>query len=244
MLPEQWVLRPAGGKANFAVAFDPAFATTPPMQALESLLDQHAACGRLRVTLSHHHVRLLLAPAPPAWLNHEEMRAWLGAALAPALGDLAGQSGWRLAWDLTPPGQAIVVAAMPDVLLAGLNAVCQQRGIKLVGVRPWLAEAWQCRRGQLARATGWYAVLEPGRQVLLRLQSGRPVALRQRLAAADAASELLGLLARESLLADFPAGGNLWVERAGISTDWSSLAGRYAVHELAGPTELAQALLQ
>lgn len=243
MLPERWVLRPAGGKTQVESAFDAAFDTIPPMQTLETLLDRHAASGRLRVTLSHHHVRLLLAPAPPAWLNHAEMRAWLGAALAPALGDLAGQSGWRLAWDLTPPGQPIVVAAMPEALLEGLRAVCQPRGIKLVGMRPWLAEAWQRRRSQLARATGWYAMLEPGRQVLLRLQGGQITALRQRQAAADTASELAGLLARESLLADLPAGGDLWVERAGISTDWSSLAGRYAVHELAGPTELAQALL-
>jgi hypothetical protein len=177
-------------------------------------------------------------------LKHEEMRTWLGAALTPALGDLSDQIGWRLAWDLTPPGQAIVVAAMPGELLNGLDAICQRRGIRLVGVRPWLAEAWQRRRRQLARATGWYGVLEPGRQVLLRLQGGRPVALRQRQAGADLATELDALLARESLLANLPAGGDLWLERAGISADWTRLAGRYAVHELAAPAELAQALLQ
>ena len=241
LLPDRWVLRPAGG----AVHVDAAFDTAAPMRALETLLDKHAPSGRLRVTLSHHHVRLFLALSPPAWLKHQEMRVWLDAALAAALGDV-GEKGiaWRLAWDLTPPGQPIVVAAMPEALLAGLHAVCQQRGIKLSGVRPWLAEAWQRRRGQLARATGWYAVLEPGRQVLLRLQNGQPVALRQRQASTEAALELDSLLARESLLADAPAGGDLWLERAGISPDWGRLAGRYTLRELAGPTEFAQALLQ
>ncbi len=253
LLPDRWVLRPAASKTHvesvFDADFDTGFDTLPPFQALEHLLDQHAATGRLRVTLSHRHVRLFLAPAPPAWLNQSEMQTWLESALASALGaagDLSGKSssGWRLAWDLTPPGQPIVVAAMPNDLLAALHAICQQRGIKLLGVRPWLAEAWQRRRGQLARATGWYALLEPGRQVVLRLQDGRPLALRQRQTAADVAVELDGLLARESLLADFPAGGDLWVERVGISPDWGSLTGRYALHELAGSTDFAQALLQ
>lgn len=241
LLPDRWVLRPAGGKAQVEVAFDVA----APMQALEFLLDKHAVSGRLRVTLSHHHIRLFLAPSPPAWLKHQEMRVWLDTKLAAALGD-AGEkeTTWRLAWDLTPPGQPIVVAAAPESLLEGLHAVCRQRGIKLAGVRPWLADAWQRRRGQLARATGWYAVLEPGRQVLLRLQNGQPVALRQRQTSIEAALELDSLLARESLLADAPASGDLWLERAGIRADWASLAGRYTLHELAGPNELAQALLQ
>lgn len=243
LLPDRWVLRPAGGAAQVDV--DAPYDAAAPMQALEALLDRHAPGGRLRVTLSHHHVRLFLAPSPPAWLKHQEMRVWLDGALAATLGDV-GEKGtaWRLAWDLTPPGQPIVVAAMPEVLLEGLHAVCQSRGIKLSGVRPWLAEAWQRRRGQLARATGWYAVLEPGRQVLLRLQGGRPIALRQRQTGAEAALELDSLLARESLLADAPAGGDLWLERAGVGSDWGSLSGRYALHELAGPTDFAQALLQ
>ncbi len=248
LLPDRWVLRPAASKTPVETMFDADFDAIAPFQALERLLDQHAASGRLRVTLSHRHVRLFLAPAPPAWLSQTEMQTWLETALASALGaagDLSGNSsGWRLAWDLTPPGQPIVVAAMPNDVLAGLHAICQSRSIKLLGVRPWLAEAWQRRRGQLARATGWYALIEPGRQVVLRLQDGRPLALRQRQTGADVAVELDGLLARESLLADFPAGGNLWIERVGISPDWGSLAGRYTLHELAGSTDFAQALLQ
>jgi hypothetical protein len=115
-----------------------------------------------------------------------------------------------------------------------------------------LADAWQRRRGQLARASGWYAILEPGRQILLRLQHGQTVALRQRQTGSDPAAELDALLARESLLADLPVGGPLWLEQAGgrqgqaQSRDQiaSKLAGRYAVHEFSGPADLAQALLQ
>lgn len=240
MLPDRWVLRPAATAAQFEALFDAA----APLPALEALLDQQGVRGRLRVTLSHQHVRLFLAPAPPAWLQPAEMQIWLDAALTPALGAASPAGAWRLAWDLTPPGRPLVVAALPAALLQGLAEVCRPRGIQLAGVRPWLAEAWQRRRRQLARATGWYAVLEPGRQVLLRLQNGCVTGLRQRQAGADAAAELQGLLTREALLADLPAGGELWLERVGGRPDLQALAGRYSVHELAGPVDPAQAWLQ
>ena len=244
LLPDRWVLSPAGGKAQLVAEFDAnAYDVAAVLLALEGLLGRHAVKGRLRVTLSHHQVRLFLADAPPVWLQRDEMQAWLANALAPALAEADQAHGWRLTWDLTPPGKPIVVAALPESVLLGIETVCRQHGVKLVGVRPWLAEAWQRRQRQLGRSSGWYAVLEPGRQVLLRLQGGQVTALRQRQSGADAGAELDALLTREALLADLPAGGDLWLERAGVKPDLSGLAGRYNVHELAGPLELAQALL-
>ncbi|OYY93766.1 MAG: hypothetical protein B7Y41_09860 [Hydrogenophilales bacterium 28-61-23] len=249
LLADRWVLRAAGGATPIEVEFD----GDTPLPALETLLEKNNVSGRLRITLSHHHVRLFLAPAPPAWLNREEMLAWIGATLATTLGGLGDKSGgWQLAWDITPPGQPIVVAAVAETLSAGINALCHKRGIKLIGMRPWLAETWRRRSGQLAHATGWYALLEPGSQILLRLRRGRPVALRQRQTGADPAAELEALLARESLLADLPVGGPLWLERTGAGLDReriseklaARLGGRYALHELAGPTDIAQAMLQ
>jgi hypothetical protein len=248
LLADRWVLRPSGSQTQI----ESVFTDNKPLPALESLLEQQAVSGRLRITLSHHHVRLFLAPPPPAWLNRAEMLIWIGAALEATLGE---KTGWSLSWDLTPPGQPIIVAALPEPLWVGIHALCAQRDIKLTGVRPWLADAWQLRRGQLARATGWYAILEPGRQILLSLQHGQTVALRQRQTGSDPAAELDALLSRESLLTDLPAGGPLWVEQAG---GWqgqgrqgqgrdqfaSKFGGRYAVHEFSGPADLAQALLQ
>jgi len=238
MLPGRWVLAPTGGKPQVEAAF----AAGDPLPALDDLLAQHLPGGRLRVTLSHHHVRLFLAAAPPVWLGRAEMHAWLASQLASSLAQADHADTWRLTWDITPPGRPIVVAAMPEAVLQGLQGVSQQRGIKLVSTRPWLADAWR-RRRQLARASGWYAVLEPGRQVLLRLRAGQVTTLRQRHCGDDAVAELDALLTREALLGDLPAGGDLWLERFGVGGDWSALAGRYSVHEFAGPLDPAQALL-
>ena len=213
------------------------------LQALDELLGDAKLGGRARVTLSHHHARLFLLPAPTVWLRQAEMRPWLAAQLAPALG--GGAAGeWRFAWDLTPPGQPILVAALEARMLDDLGALLARRGLALAGARPWLAAAWN-RRRQLAGATGWYALLEPGRITLLRLERGRPRLLRQRQAGeGDPAGELRALLARESLMEGIAEGGNLWLERAGVASDWVGLGGSHSVHELAGPADPALALLQ
>jgi hypothetical protein len=212
------------------------------LPALDALLAETHLRGRAHVTLSHHHARLYLLPAPAVRLRQREMQPWLRAQLADALGGNAA-TDWRLTWDLPVPGQPILVAAVENALIDGLAATLARHGLSLAGVRPWLAAAWN-RRRQLGRADGWYALLEPGRMTLLRLARGRPVALRQRQAgASDLAADLRALLARESLLAGVADNGELWLERAGINSDWSGLRASYRVHELAGPNDPVLAML-
>lgn len=219
------------------------------LHALDELLAETKPRGRARVTLSHHHARLFLVPAPTVWLREREMKPWLIAQLAEPLGAEAANH-WRLTWDLTPPGRPILVAALENSVLDNLSATLGRHGLSLAGARPWLATAWNKRR-QLARANGWYALLEPGRMTLLRLQRGQPVSLRQRQTGADTsgeaggniAADLRSLLARESLLAGVADAGDLWLERAGVVSDWSGLRGSHTVRELAGPSDPALALL-
>lgn len=211
------------------------------LRALDELLAAHSVTrGRARVTLSHHHARLFLVPPPPVRLRQRETRPWLDAQLGDALG--GNPADWRLTWDLAPPGHPILVAAMENALLDGLAATLGRHGLGLAGLRPWLADAWN-RRRQLGRASGWYALLEPGRVTVLRLLHGQPVILRQRAVGADMGGDLGALLARESLLAGLEDGGDLWLERAGVNGDWSRLGAGYRLHELAGPADPALALL-
>lgn len=209
------------------------------LAALDVLLADSSVHGRVHVTLSHHHVRLFLLPAPAAWLRAREMRPWLEDRLAASLGNVAD---WRLTWDPAPPGRPVLAAAMRGALLDELAATLGRHRLALAAVRPWLAAAWR-RRRRLTRGDGWYALLEPGCATLLRLARGRPVGLRQRAIDGEPATQLAAMLARESLLADAADGGELWLERAGVGGDWSGLRQRHPLHELAGPSDPAQALL-
>lgn len=218
---------------------------TDGLETLDELLREMQSRGRAQVTLSHHHARLFLLPPPPVRLRQREMQPWLLAQLASPLAN-AGEAtaDWRLTWDLTPPGRSILVAAVATALLDGLAATLGRHGLSLAGARPWLAAAWGRRR--LQRASGWYALLEPGRMTLLRLAGGQPVSLRQRQAGSagsDIAAELRTLLTRESLLAGVADSGELWLERAGVGSDWACLRASHTLHELAGPSDAALALL-
>jgi len=211
------------------------------LEALEGLLAEHAGRGRARVTLSHHLARLFLLPPPPAALRRAEVEPWLRDRLAAALDGGASPADWSLTWDAAEPGRAVLAAAMEKRLLDELAACLGRHGLHLAGLRPWLAAAWG-RRSQIRRASGWYALLEPGRITLLRLLKGRPQSLRQRAWSGAPDAELAALLARETLLLGTGEGDELWLESTGIDADWSSLAGR-RVHRFAGSADPALALL-
>jgi hypothetical protein len=213
------------------------------LQALDQLLVESKAGGRATVSLSHHHARLFLLPPPAVRLRQREMQPWLLAQLGDALGNGdTVAADWRLTWDRPVPGQPILVAAAETRLLDGLAATLGRHGLGLAGIQPWLAAAWR-RRRHLARGNGWYAMLEPGRMTLLRLRGGRPASLRQRQVGTDVAGDLRALLARESLLAGVADSGELWIERAGVSADWSNLRASHRVQELAGPGDPVLAML-
>lgn len=185
------------------------------LTALESLLESG---GRFQVRLSHHFIRLFLLPAPAAWLRPAEMTPWLQAQLAPVLGE---EETWRHAWQTTRPGRPILVAALPEARLAQLQTALKQRGGRLVSLTPWLDAARQRARRRLNRASGWFALAEPGQLLLLGLRDGRPATLRQRLldSSRPLDAELADLIARESLLTGLPADAPVWLEQIGALSE-------------------------
>lgn len=210
------------------------------LAALDGLLAQAKARGTASVTLSHHFTRLFLLPAPAAWIKPAEMGPWLADRLKDTLD--AG-ADWHYAWRLAPPGQPILVAALAKDHLAELTQTLGRHGLRAGQARPWLSAAWARRRRRLGGASGWYALLEPGQLVLLRLHRGQARSLRQRQLGQDAGADFQALLTRETLLAGGEVGGPVWLERTGVSLDRQALAGGQRLEELAGPQDPAGALL-
>ena len=237
ILPGRAVLASGRGQA---VSAEAGTGWEGAVAALQRLLAEHRPSGAVSLTLSHHFLRLFLLDPPPTWLRHAEMAAWVAECLADTLGD---EAVWRHVWPQTLPGRPVPVCAIPADRLDELQVLLARHGSRPRHIRPWLDVIWSRRQRQLARVTGWYALLEPGMASLLRLARGRITRLRQRHLGEDLASDLGGMLHREALLAGLPPEGEVWLERAGPTPDLQAIGTGWRVHELAGPTDPGLALL-
>lgn len=195
--------------------------------------------GRAEVVLSHALAPVWLLPAPALRLDWNETRAWLRERLADRLGE-AGRA-CRLAFQPAPPGDPLLVSALDDGWLAGLEKALAGNGVRASAVRPWLASAWNRHRARLRRGGHWLVLAEPGRLNLACFVDGRPRAVRSLAADDDPAALLADGIRRETLLAGLPEGLPVWLEAAGVPVDWR--AAGLDLHPLASGRSQAATLI-
>jgi len=210
------------------------------LEALSGLLSGSALRGRASVILSHHFSPVHLLPPPPVALKPLEMQGWIRDALARQFGE-AGRD-WQVSWQAEPPGEPFLVSSFEPAHLAELEGVLRAASIRPVEVQPWLSVAWNRQRRHLAHGQAWYALAEPGRLTLLRLEDGRVRSLRAAPIQDDAVVALADLLTREALLAGEETPAPIWIESAALRQNWQELGGR-SVHALPPGREALSALL-
>lgn len=201
------------------------------LEALSGLLAGSGLSGRASVILSHHFSPVHLLPSPPVALKPLEMQGWIRDTLARQFGE-AGRD-WQVSWQAEPPGEPFLASSFEPAHLAELEGVLRAASIRPTEVQPWLSVAWNRQRSHLAHGQAWYALAEPGRLTLLRLDDGRVRSLRAAPIQDDALAALADLLTRESLLAGEDTPAPIWVESAALHQNWQQLGGR-SVH--ASPT--------
>jgi len=169
------------GRAGLAAAGPARVAAHPEagwngaLRALEDLLGQGKAGGRAQVILSHHFVRLFLLDPPPAWLNDREMPAWIADRLAEPLG---GTTGWRFAWDATPPGAAIPVAAGSDVAIPALGTAAAAR-VRALAARDADSRAeWEPAAKDADSRAEWEPAAKDADSPVLYSRGGRSLPVR------------------------------------------------------------------
>jgi hypothetical protein len=211
------------------------------LEALSGLLAGSALHGRASVTLSHHFSPVHLLPSPPVALKPLEMQGWIRDALARQFGEASRD--WQVSWQAEPPGEPFLASSFEPAHLAELEGVLKAASIRPVEVQPWLSVAWNRQRRHLGRGHAWYALVEPGRLTLLRLEDGRVRSLRAVPVQDDALAALADLLTREALLAGEETPAPLWIESAVLHPKWQELGGARSVHPLPPGREALAALL-
>jgi len=212
------------------------------LEALSGLLAGATLRGRASVTLSHHFSPVHLLPSPPVALKPLEMQGWIRDALARQFGE-AGRD-WQVSWQAEPPGESFLASSFEPAHLAELEGVLRAASIRPTEVQPWLSVAWNRQRSHLAHGQAWYALAEPGRLTLLRLEDGRVRSLRVApIQQDDAVVALADLLTRESLLAGEDTPAPIWIESAVLRQNWKDLGGVRSVHALPPGREALAAFL-
>lgn len=228
----------AGRDYREAVVAAPGWAGA--LEALSALLAGPALRGRASVTLSHHFSPVHLLASPPVALKPLEMQGWVRDTLAKQFGEASRD--WQVSWQAEAPGEPFLVGSLEPAHLAELQGVLRAASIRPVEVQPWLAVAWNRQRRHLGRGQAWYALAEPGRLTLLRLEDGRVRSLRAAPIQDDAVAALADLLTREALLAGEDTPAPVWIESTVLHPKWQELGGR-SVHPLPPGREALAAML-
>lgn len=140
----------------------------PLLAAASGALATLPARTPVRVTLSDHLVRYVLVPFNPLVVGPGP----LGTVARQAFRRIHGATvdGWSLS--VSAVGQRTRVAAAVDTpLQQGLVEAARAAGVALEAIEPLLMDGFNRARSHL-RATGWFAVAEPGRVTLVRTAGG------------------------------------------------------------------------
>ena len=154
----------------------------------------------LEIVLGSDLVRYVALPAQAIRMNSAEKNAYANAAFKEIHG--ANVDDWQVACNDAAPQQAIIAAAIDKKLLEHLNQLALTHQLKLKSVKPYLMVAMNSLTKQLAKTTGYLAIVEHSRLTLVMLQQGQCQQLHSHAIGGDWQAELKHILMRESVLAD------------------------------------------
>ena len=152
----------------------------------------------LQIVLGSDLVRYVALPAQTIMMNLAEKNAYANAAFKEIHGTNADD--WLVACNDAAPQQTIIAAAIDKKLLQHLSQIALTHQLKLKSVKPYLMVAVNSLAKQLAKTTGYLAIVEHSRLTLVMLQQGQCQQLHSHAIGGDWQAELKHILMRESVL--------------------------------------------
>ena len=154
----------------------------------------------LQIVLGSDLVRYVALPAQTIMMNLAEKNAYASAAFKEIHG--TSVDDWQVACNDAAPQQTIIAAAIDKKLLQHLSQIALTHQLKLKSVKPYLMVAVNSLAKQLAKTTGYLAIVEHSRLTLVMLQQGQCQQLHSHAIGDDWQAELKHILMRESVLGD------------------------------------------
>ncbi len=171
-------------------------------QHLDALLTsmQLKAKARLNITLSSDFVRYLALPAQPIYMSTKEKLAYAAASYREIYGEVV--TGWEIKLNNAPAHQTTIAVAVDLDLLASLHQLAIKHDLKLIGVQPYLMNAFNCLSKQFKKTNGYLVIVELKRLLLINLNQGDCVNLRTFPLSNDWQMTFNSLMMRELMLSD------------------------------------------
>ncbi|MFA5240857.1 MAG: hypothetical protein WC029_00230 [Sulfuricella sp.] len=189
--------------AKTVVACQPVAGAAPwsgALTALDGLLNkpewQRADAS---VVFSNGFARFQLLPWNEDISSAEEQRSFARHKLAAVYGDC---SEWEIRIAEGKAGTENLACGMHPGLLNSLTACCHKHTVRLRSLQPYLMAAYNRARKELAQGNVWFAVAEPERACIMRLENGAWRSVHSRSLKADTTpAALVTVLEREKQLA-------------------------------------------
>lgn len=179
--------------------------TAPPWRAALEALGQHlpAATKSPRsasFVLSNHFCHYALLRKQDELTGHDELLAYARHRMNLAFGETVADRVLKVS-DAGEKG-GYVASAVDDALLQDIRALCREKNLHLVSIRPYLAIAFnRCRRA-LEHRSAWFVVHEEGRVVVSLFSNGIWTSLASRRVGPQWKTELIQVLDRERQLVE------------------------------------------
>jgi hypothetical protein len=140
----------------------------PAVAVLDACLAENEWQGaRARLVVSNLWVRYAIVPWSDAVANEDERCAHASICLAETYGALGPE--WHVCLSEGEPGQARIVCAIHEGLLAALRSTLAARRGRMLSLQPALIAAHNRWRERLPQSTGWFVHVEDGGLAAVRL---------------------------------------------------------------------------
>lgn len=155
---------------------------------------------RLNIILASEFVRYLSLPALQIRMSAAEKLGYASATYQDVYGAIAND--WEFSLQDAPANETTLAAAIDKKLLAELGQLALKHQLLLRSVQPYLMPAFNSLASQIGKASGYLAIVEMKRLLLINLQSGKYQNLRAFTAGDNWQSELKNLILRDALIGD------------------------------------------
>jgi hypothetical protein len=154
----------------------------------------------VNVTLGSDLVRFTVLPAQNIWLNDTEKMTYAKAILKEQFGPVSNQ--WIIQCQDVPPSQPTVVAAIDSHWLLAMQSLTKQHQLKLAKLQPHMIFVFNKFKSHFKEGDIVLAIVEDTRLVLMQIQNGAIMEIRNCISSTNLNNDLNTFLARELMVSE------------------------------------------